>query len=221
MIIIFLLVPCFLYPIFEHDRAIVAARQGDWAHATRLMNTVITDTVNDPNVMYDAGVAAYKQEHYDQAHAYFTQAVNTLKASESSSGQVHEEALFNLGNSNVKRNALQEALVNYQEVLALNPGNQKAQHNLELVKKMLEQQKNQEQEKEKEKKSEKEQQQQDKQDKQQQDKQQDDIQQQDKQQKDSQQQQSPNNKSQSQQNKNKTNCHDQKQRRALSRKWWR
>lgn len=152
-----------IYPLFQHDRAVVATQRGDLLHAEQLMNQVVVDKPHDAQTLYDAGVVAYKQGKYQQAQAYFT---NAAKQSGSARHQVLlEKALFNQGNSNVKLNNLQQALTDYESVLKLNAQNEKARHNLEIVKKMLEEQQRQKQEEQK--------QQEDKRDQEKKDKQQD------------------------------------------------
>lgn len=76
--------------------------------------------------------AAYKQGDYEQA----------IKALEDND---HPQALYNKGNAHAKSGNLQQAIEHYEASLKAQPDNPDAQHNLELVKKMLEQQQNQQQ----------------------------------------------------------------------------
>src|SRR5581483_7420002 len=149
------------YPLFDHDRAVVAAHQGDWQQALHLMQQEVTHHPDDAQVLYDAGVAAYKQGHYQQAQAYFNNAA--ALSSQAYQPLLEQEALFNAGNSYVKLNQLEDAIKSYETLLARDQHHDKARHNLEVVKKMLEQQK-QQQKKEEQEKKDKENQEQDEQD---------------------------------------------------------
>jgi tetratricopeptide (TPR) repeat protein len=126
----------------HHGLAVRDAHQGKWdAAAPRMMNLVASDHTN-PNVLYDAGVVAYKNKQYEQARAYFQQAgeLASLPA-------LKERALFNLGNTYVDLKRYPDALKAYEDVLAINPDNTYAKHNRDKVRELLEQQKQQEEEK--------------------------------------------------------------------------
>src|SRR5581483_11648731 len=141
------------YPLFDHDRAVVAAHQGDWQQALHLMQQEVTHHPDDAQVLYDAGVAAYKQGHYQQAQAYFNNAA--ALSSQAYQPLLEQEALFNAGNSYVKLNQLEDAIKSYETLLARDQHHDKARHNLEVVKKMLEQQKQQQKKEEQEKRTKK------------------------------------------------------------------
>ncbi len=80
---------------------------------------------------YRKGVAEYKAGNFAEAEALFSQSTRP---------EVRQEAAYNLGNSLVKQNKLKEAISAYESLLAENPEHEKAQHNLDLVKKLLDQQ---------------------------------------------------------------------------------
>jgi tetratricopeptide (TPR) repeat protein len=126
---------------FEHDRAIQALRSGDAARASSLLTSLVTDYPEDPEVLYDAGVVAYKKGEYVQAAAYFSSAVEYALKNES----LKERAHFNAGNSCAKTGKFQEAIEHYTNALKINSTSEHARHNLEQVKKMLEQQKEKDQ----------------------------------------------------------------------------
>lgn len=87
------------------------------------------DIFQDP---YRKGVALYRANHFKEAEKMFRQ---------SSRAEVASGAAYNLGNSLVQQQKLEEAIAAYEEVLKRWPDHTKARENLELVKKMLEQQK--------------------------------------------------------------------------------
>lgn len=81
---------------------------------------------------YRKGVALYKAGDFAKAEEMFRM---------SSREEVACQATYNRGNACVQQQKLKEAVAAYEEVLKKWPDHQKAKENLELVKKMLEQQK--------------------------------------------------------------------------------
>ncbi len=121
---------------------------------------------------YRRGVVEYKAGKYEEAEKSFEQVERP---------EVRENAKYNQGNAQLMSGKIKDAIESYEKVLKENPDHKDAQHNLDVAKKMLEQQ-------EKQKKQDQQQQDQQQQDQQQQDQQQQDQQQQDQQQQDQQQQ---------------------------------
>ena len=130
---IFALIVIFLFPAF-HLRADAsdyfknteqlgrqALENGDYETASQ--------TFKDP---YRKGVACYKSGNYADAEKYFRESMRE---------EVASSAGYNLGNSLVYQQKLKEAVTAYEDVLKKWPEHTKAKENLELVKKMLEQQK--------------------------------------------------------------------------------
>lgn len=147
---VFLLVLCCFYLqihcLFEHDKAIALAQKGNLSQANTVLNKALVDDPNNGKLLYDAGVLSYKQNQFDLAYRYFSDA-----AKDSANPAILQEQIhFNLANTFAKQQNLQEAIEQYQKVLSLNPQNKKAKHNLEKVKEMLKQ-KQQQQNKEKNK----------------------------------------------------------------------
>lgn len=88
-------------------------------------------TFQDP---YRKGVACYKAGDFAKAEELFRQSARQ---------EVACQSLYNLGNALVQQQKLQEAITAYEQVLAQWPEHTRAKENLEIVKKMLEQQQNQ------------------------------------------------------------------------------
>lgn len=86
---------------------------------------------------YKKGVAYYRQGDYKAAEEMFRQSTRP---------EVASGAAYNLGNTLVQQNKLQDAIKAYEDVLKKWPEHTRAKENLELVKKMLEQQEQQKQE---------------------------------------------------------------------------
>ena len=126
---------------WNYSKASDAIAKGDYVHAQDLMRTLLVDEPTRPDLLYDLGVTSFKNKEYEQAGAYF----NSAAAAEACPPQLAEQALFNLGNSCVELKQLNDAIIHYQKVLELNEKNEYARHNLEVVKKMLDDQEQQKQ----------------------------------------------------------------------------
>lgn len=143
------------------------------------------------DAVFNAGDALYKQKKYEDAGKQFIESHKMNEAKDKRS-----ESMYNLGNSLLMANKLQESIEAYKNSLKLKPENMEAKYNLayaqDLLKKQQEQQKQQQQQnkdkkdqskdqekkKDENKKQDQKQNNQDKQDNQQEQKQQDQQQQQ-------------------------------------------
>jgi len=150
MVILLLFTPS-LFAIFDYDRAVASGKKGLYEKASTTLAQVLADDPDKPDVLYDAGIAAYKNGDFGPATSYFSKVVDTPQVSSS----LQEQAAFNAGNSAVKQNKLEQALEWYDKALTFNPDNERTQHNRDIVKKMLKKKK----EEEKNKKQKKDQQQ--------------------------------------------------------------
>lgn len=136
--------------IGAYDRAVIACQKDDLSLAESMIKTTLIDDPLNGQKVYDAGVIAYRQKKYDQAINYFKQVQSIIEKP----SRLEEQSLFNLGNTHVKKNSLEEAVRVYEEVAEKYPENSQAQHNLEKVKQMLkQQQEEQKKEQERQKKS--------------------------------------------------------------------
>ncbi|MDP1836523.1 MAG: VWA domain-containing protein [Chlamydiales bacterium] len=86
------------------------------------------DAFQDP---YRKGVAYYRQGEYAAAEKMFRQSTRP---------EVASSAGYNLGNALALQNKLKEAVVAYEDVLEKWPDHKEAKENLEVIKKMLEEQ---------------------------------------------------------------------------------
>lgn len=111
-----------VYDYFKNSEELgqQALNEGDYEKASSLFQ--------DP---YRKGVAYYKTGNFAEAEKMFRQSFREDIACQS---------LYNLGNAFVQQQKLKEAIDVYEEVLLKWPTHTKAKENLELVKKMLEQQ---------------------------------------------------------------------------------
>lgn len=83
---------------------------------------------------YRKGVAEYRAGRYAEAEALFRISARP---------EVEKEAAYNLGNALVHQQKLEESIEQYEKVLAKWPDHQPTKENLEIVKKMLEEKKEQ------------------------------------------------------------------------------
>jgi len=81
---------------------------------------------------YRKGVAYYKAENFAEAEKMFSQ---------STRADVDTQAAYNLGNAQAQQQKYKEAISTYEKVLKTCPEHIKAKENLELLKKLLDQQK--------------------------------------------------------------------------------
>lgn len=105
------------------QRANQAYEKGDYATAG--------DAFNDP---YRKGVAYYRMGDYQAAEEMFRQSMRS---------EIALSATYNLGNALVQQNKLHDAIIAYEDVLKKCPDHKQAKENLDLVQKMLAQQKQQ------------------------------------------------------------------------------
>ncbi len=166
-----------------YDDPYAAYRAGAYDDALKLFSDAQVDHPDEPALAYNVGNTQYRQGKYAEAEQAFA-----LAASSSADKQLKARALYNAGNAAARAGKLDRAVQHYEEALKLTPQDQDAKHNLETVRRLLEQQKQQQKQQQDKQQQDKQQQDKQQQDKQQQDKQQQDKQQQDKQQQDKQQQ---------------------------------
>ena len=89
----------------------------------------------DPATNYNLGLTFFKQKQFDQAFDGFARAAKHAQPK----SKLQEQSFFNQGNTFVELQKLQEAINAYEKTLEINPNNDHAQHNIEIVKKMLQQ----------------------------------------------------------------------------------
>ncbi len=124
-----------VYGLFTYDRAAYAAQKGNWPYANSLLNQLVVDDPKNPALVYDAGVAAYKLKDFKQAESYFSAAQQAAAHDKA----LQDKALFNQGNACAQQKKFKEAIESYERALKIKPDDAHAQHNLELIKKLLEQ----------------------------------------------------------------------------------
>lgn len=112
-----------------------AYQQGDYQTAKEKFSGQ-----RDPQSLRALGSSEYKLKDFDDAAKHFSEA---LKASQTDSERFKNA--YNLGNTAYRREDYQGAVQNYEQALEINPEDKESQHNLELAKKKLKEQKKQQQ----------------------------------------------------------------------------
>ena len=136
---------------FHYDKAAHRAQRGEWSDVHEALNDILINQPDRADVLYDAGVAAYNLEKFSQACAYFSRA-----AEYSDSVHLKKRAFFNAGNACVACQQLEDALAQYDAILAFDENDEYARHNrdavAEMIKKKQEQEQKQKQDQEKQSK---------------------------------------------------------------------
>ncbi|MGW8193349.1 MAG: vWA domain-containing protein [Desulforhopalus sp.] len=122
-----------------------AFRQGDYLKASEYYSGLLKDSPDNPQLHFNFGTAAYKNNMYDDAIDAFTK---TLKSDDV---KLQEKAYYNMGNSyyakgeetiqaNPQATADQwrQALASLQAAIKLDPEDKNALHNHEIITKRLE-----------------------------------------------------------------------------------
>ncbi len=149
---------------FSYDSVIYNAQNGDIKTADQQMRSIVVNSPDDADVLYDAGVLASQLQNHSQAAAYFNR---SAQCAADQNKDLCFRAHYNAGNAYVDNKDLKKALEHYDAALVLDPDNEYARHNRDQVAQMLnqqEQQKNDDQQDKQDQKDDKDQQDKDKQD---------------------------------------------------------
>jgi Ca-activated chloride channel family protein len=135
-----LLNSCFIHSNFIVDslsnyRGNHAFAKKDFKRAQAEYSKILESSPYDPEANYNVGLSLYKQNRFEDAQHYFDRA----EQSAGKNNVLLEQALFNEGNAYVQLKKLENALKSYEKVLEVNPKNQQAQQNIDIVKKMMQQ----------------------------------------------------------------------------------
>jgi len=125
-----------------------AYEKQDYNTAQQLLEATLIENSANEQALYNMACIFYQKKEFAQAGDYFKK----IALSESSH---KEQAWFGLANSLVQLMDLEGALHGYEEVLNINPDNERARKNYEIVKKMLEEQKEQKKQQQHKKENEK------------------------------------------------------------------
>lgn len=113
---------------------------GDYDQALKHFIDAQLKDPDNAEILYNIGNAYYKKGDFESAAEHYKQALETEK------NALKQKALYNLGNAEFKKGDAKKAIENYEAVLEIDAKDQKAKENLDFVKKMMAQQKKQQQE---------------------------------------------------------------------------
>jgi Ca-activated chloride channel homolog len=131
-------------------------KEGRFKDARNEYERLLEKAPNDPRLQYNAGAAAFQAGEYDTAAKGFGAGVTAPDL------ELQESAYYNLGNANyrlgeqsedakVKEGLWQQAVKNYESALKLNPTDQDARFNQQVVQTRLEELQKQQQQQQKKK----------------------------------------------------------------------
>lgn len=124
---------------YKYSRACHAAQHDQWEKAQEQLSQLVIDAPNRADLLYDLGVTLFHSGDFSKAYAYFAQA-----GKQDAPSELRQQAWFNAGNCSVELNKLEQAMANYDEVLALNSNHEPAKHNRKKVEEMLKKQQQEE-----------------------------------------------------------------------------
>lgn len=119
-------------PAQEDGRQLFEA--GEYDEALRHYERILSQHPDWEEAHFGRGAALYKAGRYDEALQAFEQAIP------SPDPQQKAAAFYNLGNTFLQLQKLEESLRFYKRALELNPQDYDAKHNYELVRQMLQKQ---------------------------------------------------------------------------------
>ncbi len=131
-------------------KALREYRRGNFEKALSEYEKLAAQRPDDPRVRFNTGAAAFREKQYDQALKEFSAALTSPDLG------LQEKAYYNLGNTRYRlgeeagdpkkqMSEWQQAVAHYESALKLDPKDTDATHNLEWVKKKLEELKQQQQ----------------------------------------------------------------------------
>lgn len=114
-----------------------------------LYRKAIDKNRSSQKAVFNAGDALYKQKKYEDAGKMFLDNLNSGTADKNQKSS----AFYNLGNSLLMNNKIQESIEAYKNSLRLNPGNMEAKYNLAYAQDLLAKQQQEQQQQDKNEKS--------------------------------------------------------------------
>ena len=125
--------------MFGQDKGKSAYNDQRYGDAKIYYQDILSKRKNDNAAKFGLGVTAYKQKDIETALS----SLNAAKNSEDS--KLASKAYYNLGNMLREQNKMDESLAFYKKAIELDPSDQDAKINFELLKQVMQEQQNQEQ----------------------------------------------------------------------------
>ncbi len=135
-IVLFLVSAMILPGRAEMDRSkvmkgIKSFEKEQWDESLQHFQDALLDDPEHPVGHYNVGESLYKKKNYEEALKSYEKALSTPEIT------MREKIYYNLGNTYYQLNKYQEAIQSYIKALDLDPDDQDAKHNLELVRAKL------------------------------------------------------------------------------------
>jgi len=122
--------------------------QKDYAKAELQYKQALSKDAQSVKANYNLGNSLYHQKKYDEARAHYDKIIQQSKTSKADK----HKAFHNIGKTYLDENNPEKAVQNLKEALKLNPYDEETRYNYALARKMLEEQKKQDQNKDDSKK---------------------------------------------------------------------
>ena len=125
--------------LFGQDKGKKAYKEGHYDEARIYYEHVLKNRKKDDGAQYGLGVTAYQQKDMETAARALNNAMNSDNKSLAS------KAMYNLGNMFRDQQKMEESLALYRKAIELDPTDEDAKVNYELLKQVLQQQEQQQQ----------------------------------------------------------------------------
>jgi tetratricopeptide (TPR) repeat protein len=112
-------------------KGIQSFEKEQWDESLQHFQDALLDDPENPVGHYNVGESLYKKKNYEEALKSYEKALSTDQIA------IREKIYYNLGNTYYQLNKYQEAIQSYIKALDLDPDDQDAKHNLELVRAKL------------------------------------------------------------------------------------
>lgn len=112
-------------------KGIKAFEKSQWDESLQNFQDALLDDPENPVGHFNVGEAYYKKKNYEEALKSYEKALS------SQDPKLKQKTYYNLGNTSYQLNKYQEAIQYYIKALDLDPADQDAKHNLELVRAKL------------------------------------------------------------------------------------
>jgi len=113
------------------NKGIKAYEESQWDESLQNFQDALLDDPENPVGHYNVGQAFYKKKNYEEALKSYEKSLSSQDLA------LKQKSYYNLGNTYYQLNKYQEAIQNYIKALDLDPNDQDAKHNLELVRAKL------------------------------------------------------------------------------------
>jgi tetratricopeptide (TPR) repeat protein len=112
-------------------KGIKAYEESQWDEALQHFQDAQLDDPENPVGHFNLGEAHYKRKNYEEALTSYEKSLNTQEI------DLKQQIYYNLGNTYAQMNKYQEAIQSYIKALEIDPDDQDAKFNLELVRARL------------------------------------------------------------------------------------